>query len=733
MALLKSRPAYFPPTTVAAFTVFVTLLLAMPVHPLLAQTANQSRASSSAPASRLPRLTQVQLESMPRISLSGNTRPEATPENDLGPVDDNLPLGHLLLQLQRPPGKQDSLDRYLDSLSDQASSNYHRWLTPAEFGQRFGPSIEDIADLTAWLTAYGLQVHSIYPSRMLIDFSGTAAQVRAAFRTEIHAYSLNGQRHIANNRDPEIPLAFSSLVAGIVSLHDFRPFSQRTIRKQFTASTGFGTVYPVTPQDLAVIYNLSPLFKAGYTGKGETIAVIADSDVYSSNDWTLFRSAFGLSTYTTGAFKEIHPAPASGSDNCKDPGVINGRDQEPILDAEYASASAPGATVEVASCADTPSTSGALLSLANVINNASLRPSILSISYGACEAANGAAANAAISSAYEQAAAEGISVFAAAGDAGSAFCDVGATAASHGIGVNAYASTAYNVAVGGTDFSDTYSGTTADYWNATNSSTGDSAKSYIPEAPWDDSCASPLIAEWNGYSVSYGALGFCLADYLGDASYQTTAAGGGGPSGCATGTPSLLFIVDGACRGWAKPSWQTVPGNPKDSLRDLPDVALFSADGIWSHFYLYCNSNVADEDGVPCKSTSDADWSEGGGTSFATPIMAGVQALIDQKWGPQGNPNPVYYKLATTQFNSSTLKSACLASEGASSNSSCIFHDIATAASTVNCEGIYDCFSDVLSTSVVSFTPAFNATAAWDFATGLGSINAYNLVMSSAW
>jgi subtilase family serine protease len=329
---------------------------------------------------------------------------------------------------------------------------------------------------------------------------------------------------------------------------------------------------------------------------------------------------------------------------------------------------------------------------------------------------------------------EGIAVFAADGDGGAAFCDAGASVATDGIGVNAYASTSYNVAVGGTDFADSYFHDVAIYWNKTNTATGESARSYVPEVPWNDSCGNPLIASNYGFSITYGASGFCYWDFKTFDAYQTTTAAGGGPSGCALGSPAIPFQVSGGCIGRAKPSWQkTVPGYSDDGVRDLPDVVLFAGDGIWGHYYIYCDSNVEDSDGAPCHSNEVSQWSQAGGTSFAAPIMAGIHALVVQKWGREGNPNPVYYKIASAQFGSKTLASGCNASNGVSSSSNCVFHDVTLGASAVNCEGLVNCYRDVLSTRSSAFDEAYGAHSGWDFASGLGSVNAYNLVMSTEW
>jgi subtilase family serine protease len=256
----------------------------------------------------------------------------------------------------------------------------------------------------------------------------------------------------------------------------------------------------------------------------------------------------------------------------------------------------------------------------------------VSISYGECEAENGAASNAAFNSIYQQAVAEGVSVFVAAGDEGAASCDAGAQGATHGIGVSAWASTPYNVAVGGTDFGDTLAGTNSEYWSTSNSATFDSAKSYIPEIPWNDSCASGLLAGHFGYSTVDGSAGFCGSSTAKNDGLLEVVAGSGGPSGCATGSPASSGVVGGSCQGYAKPSWQTgVAGIPADGVRDIPDVSLFAADGLWGHYYVDCWSDIRNG-GASCAG-APSTWDGGGGTSFSAPILAGIQALVNQNSG----------------------------------------------------------------------------------------------------
>jgi subtilase family serine protease len=676
--------------------------------------------------------------------LAGNTRPEANAQNDLGAVPDDFAMAHMQLQLQRSPAQEQALQTFIDQLHNPKSPSFHKWLTAEQFGQLYGSSQQDVTAITIWLQSQGFTVNAVSPGRMNIDFSGNAGQVQQAFHTAIHNLSVKGVRHIANMSDPQIPAALAPAVAGVVSLHDFTPHPMKKARPVFTYTSQGYTNQAVTPSDLATIYNLAPLFGAGYTGMGQTIAVIEDSNLYNSADWDTFRSTFGLSQYTSGSLTTSHPTGAAG--NCANPGTSSGDDEEATLDAEYASAAAPGAAIILASCADTRTTFGGMIALENLVGSSN-PPSVVSISYGECEAENGASSNAAFNSLYQQAVAEGISVFVAAGDEGGASCDAGATGASHGIGVSSWASTQYNVAVGGTDFGDTYAGTNSTYWSSTNTATYGSALSYIPEIPWNDSCASGLLASSLGFTATYGAEGLCGSATARQDELLEVAAGSGGPSGCATGNPTAQGIVSGTCQGYAKPSWQSgLAGNPSDGVRDIPDVSLFAGTGIWGHYYVVCFSDVRNG-GSSCAG-DPSTWAGAGGTSFASPIMAGIQALVNQKTGSsQGNPNYVYYQIAAAGNNT------CNSSNGDPGAGSCVFHNVTQGDIDVNCDGSEDCFgatqsttgtglggrhggggggqstaNGALSSTDSSYAPAFITGSGWNFATGIGSVNAFNLV-----
>ena len=261
------------------------------------------------------------------------------------------------------------------------------------------------------------------------------------------------------------------------------------------------TTLAVVPGDLARIYNLNPAFAAGYTGKGQTIVLIEDTDLYSGTaDWTSFRKTFGLNQYTSGSLTQMHPTSSSGS-GCIDPGVSYAAD-EAALDVEWASAAAPGATIVMASCADTTAAFGGFIALQNLLLNPN-PPGLVSISYGEPETVSGEAQNAFINTLYQMAAAEGVSVFVSSGDSAAAGADRYGAEAIFGVTVSSFASTIYNVAVGGTDFGDFAAGSSPDYWNPVNGQYYDSAKSYVPEIPWNDSCGSTAAATYYGFASTY--------------------------------------------------------------------------------------------------------------------------------------------------------------------------------------------------------------------------------------
>ena len=773
------------------------------------------------------------------ITLYGNTRPEANARYDRGRVADSLPLNHMLLQLKRAPEVESAFEAYIDSLTDKSSPNFRHWISAAEQGEKFGVAQQDIDAITGWLRSQGFAVSHVYPNHMVVDFSGTAGQIRTAFHTEIHNLEVGGERHIANMSDPQIPAALVPAIHGVVSMHNFRPEAYHKFKTDYTFA-GCGTnCYALVPEDFQTIYNLTKLYAAGITGKGQTVAVVEDTNSFGT-DWAAYQSKFSLKSYG-GTLTTVHPNSAR---NCTNPGT-NPDDVEADLDVEMVTAAAPGARVEVISCSDTTTTFGGLIAIQNLISAGS-PPPILSMSYGECEVANGAAANAAFNSAFQSAAAAGVSVFTSSGDTGPSTCEAlfsnNDSFALPGIGVTGWGESQYTVSVGGTDFEDLYNSLKggapqSNYWNSSNDTKFGSAKSYIPEIPWNDSCASYLVYNIEGYSSAVGTSGFCNSST--GAAFLSSVAGGGGPSGCYTGVgnQNYAYTENTNCAGYPKPSWQNgIFGNPADGVRDVPDVSLFASNGIWGHYIIICYSDAANG-GVPCTG-APSGWVGVGGTSASAPLMAAIQALVNQHWSIRaGNPNPTYYSIAKSEFGTSGNTSCYSINEKA--GNSCVFNDITQGDIDVNCVfngNVFraDCYlpsgtNGAISTQKISslkltkggsgytttptcsigipnnkskyasptgttifaggvqakctatmsggvvtavtlttagtgytgvpkctisggggkgatctatitpttaansYQPAFGATPGWDMATGLGSVNAYNLVFNTAW
>ena len=665
-------------------------------------------ASRLVAAQAAPRITQpVDAESL--ITLPGHTHPLARPEYDRGAAPDGLSMKRMLLVLQRAPEQEAALRQLLDDQQIKSSPNYHNWLTPEQFGQQFGPADADIQALTNWLTSQGFQIDHVAAGRTVIEFSGTAGLVRQVLHTEIHRFMVNGEERWANVSDPQIPVILAPVVAGIASLHDFprKPFYRRVgtfsrskatgeVRPVFTFTpAGQATIHALGPTDFATIYHVP----SNVDGTGQTIAIVAQSNIHGS-DFTDFRQLFGLPPTTLNIVL-----------NGPDPGVVSRDESEAVLDAQWSGAVAKGATIDLVVSQSTESSSGADLSAVYIVDN-NLAP-ILSDSYGTCESMLGAGGSALYSSLWQQAAAQGITVLVAAGDTGSAGCDgaPGETAASGGLAVSGIASTPFNVAVGGTDFDDTSNPSA--YWNATNSPTTQaSAKSYIPETTWNDSCAAA------------GVVTGCVPPIATDGSDLT--AGGGGPSTCAT------FTVGGTCSaGYAKPGWQTGTGVPNDGVRDLPDVSLFGSNGNNGSAYVICqaDANTGSNTSSCDLKAPYQDFQLVGGTSVSAQAFAGIMALVGQKTGErQGNANYVLYKLAAQN-------GASCASNAASS--SCVLYDVTQGNNSVACTGgspncgntssAANQFGTLVDPKNTS-SPAWTTSTGYDLATGLGSVNASNLV-----
>ncbi|HUO61101.1 MAG TPA: protease pro-enzyme activation domain-containing protein, partial [Candidatus Acidoferrales bacterium] len=401
-------------------------------------------ASASFAQQVAPRQRIVQSIDNARLTrLPGNTHPLARAEFDRGRAPDSMAADRMLLLLSRAPEQQAALSQFLDEQQTQGSANYRHWLTPEEFGQKFGAADADIQTITAWLQTQGFRVNRVAASRNVIEFSGSAGQVRNAFHTELHKYVVSGNQYWANANDPQIPSALASVVKGVVSLNNFphRPQHHRfgvfsrdaegVTRPQVTVKDSSGnTYYGVGPADFSTIYNTAPLLSAGTNGTGQTIALIADTNI-NLQDVTDFRNLFSLGAGSTSVIIDGI-----------DPGVVTGdAETEALLDVQWASAAAPGANVQLVTAQDTWTTAGIFLAANYAIEQN--QASVLSFSFGTCEANLGTSGNGFMQALWQQAAAQGITVVVAAGDEGSAGCDYHGTSdiAANGLAVNGFAST----------------------------------------------------------------------------------------------------------------------------------------------------------------------------------------------------------------------------------------------------------------------------------------------------
>jgi hypothetical protein len=695
---------------------FPIVLQAILLMLLAAMLPSFSHAQNAPPKPAL--ITQPVEESQLTI-LRGNTYPLALAKYDRGAAPASLPMQRMLLVLKRSPELEASLVALLDQQQDKSSPNYHAWLTPEQFGQQFGPADPDIQAITSWLQLQGFQVSKVSNGRTVIEFSGTAAQVQNAFHTEIHKYSVNGADHWANASDPQIPTALVPAVAGVLTLHNFPRHAMNQIAGTFKRSKGTSaltpvgalftlpnfiqntTFYGVGPYDFATIYNVSPLWNAtpAINGTGQTIAIVGETDV-DFVDLQKFRALFGI---TSNDPTMIVDGP--------DPG-LQPDEIESDLDLEWSSAIAPGATIKFVVAATTDTTLGVDLAAQYTVDH-NVAP-IVSESYGICEAALGTAGNQFFNQLWQQAAAQGMSVFISSGDSGSAGCDRD-NPAQFGLQVSGFASTPYTTAVGGTDFNDLSNPTT--YFNPTNDAHQASAKSYIPEMTWNDSCTN---AEWSIVTGITNAESNCNNPQIFAAVVAT--GGSGGKSSCTTGSGQDIVSCTG---GYPKPSWQTGTGVPNDGKRDIPDISLFASNGFNGNFYVICSKNVTNSYCDPADPNGTVVGI--GGTSASTPAFAGIMALIDQKSNSrQGNPNYILYSLAAKQ-------SASGCNSSSSPASTCVFYDVTSGTIAMPCVtgSTGDCHTNVKSDQFGILT-GYATTAAYDLATGLGTVNATNLVNSWA-
>ncbi len=607
-----------------------------------------------------PRIT-TEIEGTGSVAIKGTHSPMAREENDAGRVPSETKLQGISIVFSRSAAQEADLQALIAAQQNRASPLYHKWLTPDEFAARFGVADSDIAKVESWLELQRFSVDGVSRSKNRITFSGTVEQVEAAFSIELHNYKVNGETHFAPSGDISVPAVLSPVVKTVTNLSSFRPkphhrlrAPQSTAKPKFTSSQS-GDHF-LTPKDVATIYDINSAYSAGYTGADQSIAIVGQSAIVLS-DIEKFQSAAGLSTKDP----TLVLVPDSGS------ATVHSDDEvESDLDLEYSGGIATGATIYFVYVGENSNYS-VFDSLNYAVDNETAP--VISVTYGACETAWSSTDYSTLNDILEQAATQGQSVIAAAGDNGSEDCygeTSLSTAQQETLAVDFPASSQYVTGMGGTEFpSADVSSSNTTYWeSASGSDVISSALSYIPEQVWND-----------------------------DSSSSGLASGGGGVS-------SLT----------ARPSWQTgVTGIPSGSYRLVPDISLDSSPH--NAGYLYCSSDTSTGINGSCshgfRDSNDEYLTVAGGTSFAAPIFAGMLAIINQRLDSsgQGVINSTLYTMAA---KSTTYSSA--------------FHDITSGSNECTAGSSY-CSS--------AGGSEYPATTGYDEASGLGSVDFYNLL--EAW
>ncbi len=560
-------------------------------------------ASAAAAQGPVPRIV-APIDNSARTVLANSRPPRARAENDAGLMPQSTRIQGMSVNFRRSAAQQAALDSLLAAQQDRTSPLYHQWLTPDQFAAQFGAAASDLQTVQNWLVSQGFSVDGVSRGLNRITFTGTEAQVEAAFGAQLHYFTVGTEKHFAPASDLSIPASLAGVVESIGNISDFQPHShiRRSATPAFTS--GQSGNHFLSPKDVATIYDINPAYSAGYTGAGQSIAIVGQSAVLLS-DVANFKTASGISS--PAPIPVLYPG--SGASTLK-----TGDESESDLDLEYSGTIAPAATVYfVYTGAST--NYGAFDALVYAVIN-DIAP-IISSSYGECEVVLGSTYYAYYNQYLQQAAAQGQTVIAASGDEGSTDCygETNSVATEIALNVDFPGSSAWVTSVGGTEISasnNPASTSTSTYWSG-NGTTDvlSSALSYIPEVAWNDDSTGGLSSGGGGVSVF---------------------------------TP--------------RPTWQagTIGGVaiPSGSMRLVPDVSLMASPD--EPGYLYCSSDSAST-GIQ-GSCSNNGFRDGngtnltiaGGTSFAAPVFAGMMALINQatKSTGQGALGYILYPLASS-------------------------------------------------------------------------------------
>ena len=644
---------------------FPTLILCVLIFSTLSFAAVADRITSSINSART-------------VQLTRSVNSKARPEFDQGAVDPQFKLSYVTLLTSPSASQQKALNQLLAQQQDRKSPNYHKWLTPQEYADRFGLSQNDINKITVWLSSQGFQVLSVGGGRNSVIFSGTAAQLERSFGTQIHNYNVNGVQHFANSMPFMLPAALRGIVTTVMGLHDFRPLPARRVAH----SEASGRIHPeyfdgdfifpnfLAPGDVATIYDINPLYDAAtpVNGAGQQLAIVGQTDIYLA-DISDFRNGFSLPAISncTVNGSGILTSCSAGSTYLQyvligtDPGVPSPGDlSESDLDIEWSGAVARNAQIIFVNAETANGVFDALDAVINPPSGPPIAP-VVSMSYGQCEAA----ASFDLEMLLQQGNAEGVTIVNSSGDAGAATCDRDPnsnrpfTPAIFGLAVSYPASSPEVTGVGGTAISlanDSYP-TPSAFWSTTIGPNGGTAVcpggSCVPELSWNDDeelaqyCHSPISGDkfcsQGGPTAVPGWV--ALTTSATAAQVQSDiwiSQGGGGASNCWYETPQAVCLGAGPGPnggGFAQPLYQqglSVSGAPA-GVRYVPDVSLFASPDFPGYIFCTAQSEII-QGGTSTSSCVNgiADAvntfeSIVGGTSASAPAFAGIVTLLNQQ------------------------------------------------------------------------------------------------------
>jgi len=666
------------------------------------------------------------------VPLRGNVHHLAQPQFDQGPVDPAMHLGTITLATVPTPAQQKAINQLLAQQQDRKSSNYHKWLTPEQYADRFGLSQNDMQQMAAWLKSKGFTMIQQARSRNWISFTGTAAQVQNAFGAEIHHFNVNGELHYANTSAPQIPTALGGVVSGLTGLHDFLP-KRMSHRPQPNYYSSVFQEQFIAPGDIATIYDINALYTAGFDGTGQKLAVMGRTDIYLA-DLNDFRTGFGLTTISTTNCTTnssgVIISPCNDPHfkyvlDGTDPGLsVNGDISEADLDLEWSGAVARGAQIIYVNSTDT------FTSFLYAIS-ANVAP-VISLSYGQCEFDDNFLQTT-HEPALQQANLQGITFVNSSGDSGAAECDFNGSGgtvtstglATQGVAVSYPASSPEVTGVGGTAVQLAYIvPPSSTYWGQSNGTNGGTAIKYVPEQAWNDDAEFFQYCQQNPgtfCSTGNGQPGWVPITSAATAQQNIgISSTGGGASNCSVQTSDFSACVS----GFPKPSWQTVTISGQ-TTRLSPDLSFLATPNFPG--YIFCTP--ASELGGTGTTSSCANGIETavstnfsliGGTSVSAPVFAGIVALLNQYTASAGlgNVNPMLYSLAATPSN--------LAFNPVTTGDNtvyCVAGTPSTQPATMRCPP-----SGVLGFQASTSDP----TTGYNMVTGLGSVDVNNLAIAWA-